>query len=53
MSKDGQDYDEMIEEIDPVVKETETFRVPKTSPDEEAGDMVYNFKKVNKSFSRR
>ena len=53
MSNDGQDYDEMIEEIDPVVKETETFHVPKTSPDEEAADMVYNFKKVNKSFSRR
>ena len=51
-SKDGQDYDEMIEEIDPE-KETETFHVPKTSPDEEAADMVYNFKKVNKSFSRR
>ena len=53
VSKDGQDYDEMIEEIDPVVKKTETFHVPKTSPDEEAADMVYNFKKVNKSFSRR
>ena len=53
VSKDGQDYDEMIEEIDPVVKETETFHVLKTSPDEEAADMVYNFKKVNKSFSRR
>ena len=52
MSKDGQDYNEMIEEIDPV-KETETFHLPKTSPDEEAADMVYNLKKVNKSFSRR
>lgn len=52
VSKDGQDYDEMIEEIDPE-KETETFHVPKTSPDEEAADMVYDFKKVNKSFSRR
>ena len=52
MSKDGQDYNEMIEEIDPE-KETETFHVPKTSPDEEAADMVYNFKKVNKSFSWR
>ena len=52
MSKDGQDYDEMIEEIDPE-KETETFHVPKTSPNEEAADMVYDFKKVNKSFSRR
>lgn len=52
VSKDGQDYDEMIEEIDPE-RETETFHVPKISPDEEAADMVYNFKKVNKSFSRR
>lgn len=52
MSKDGQDYDEMIQEIDPE-RETETFHVPKISPDEEAADMVYNFKKVNKSFSRR
>ena len=52
VSKDGQDYDEMIEEIDPE-KETETFHVLKTSPDEEAADMVYDFKKVNKSFSRR
>ena len=52
MSKDGQDYDEMIEEIDPE-KETETFHLPKTSPDEEAADMVYDFKKVKKSFSRR
>lgn len=45
------DYDEMIEEVDPEI-ETETFHVP-NSPDEEAADMVYNFKKVNKSFSRR
>ena len=52
MSKAGQDYDEMIEEIDPE-KETETFHVPKTSPDEEAADMVCDFKKVNKSFSQR
>lgn len=52
MSKAGQDHDEMTEEIDPE-KETETFHVPKTSPDEEAADMVYDFKKVNKSFSQR
>ena len=46
MSKDGQDYDEKIE-IDNE-KETETFHVPKTSPEEEAADMVYDFKKVRK-----
>ena len=44
MTKDGQDYDEQIE-VD-TEKETETFRVPKTSPDDEAGDIVYDFKKV-------
>ena len=27
-------------------KETETFHVPKTSPDEEAGDIIYDFKRV-------
>ena len=52
VSKAGQDHDEMTEEIDPE-KETETFHVPKTSPDEEAADMVCDFKKVNKSFSQR
>lgn len=40
----GEEYEEKIE-IDPD-KETETFHVPKTSPDEEAGDIVYDFKKV-------
>jgi len=44
MTKDGHDYDEQIE-VD-TEKETETFRVPKTSPDDEAGDIVYDFKKV-------
>ena len=44
INKDGQDYDEQIE-VD-TEKETETFRVPKTSPDDEAGDIVYDFKKV-------
>ncbi|CAH3021366.1 unnamed protein product, partial [Porites evermanni] len=39
----GEEYDEKIE-ID-AEKETETFHVPKTSPDEEAGDIVYDFKK--------
>ena len=40
----GEEYEEKIE-ID-ADKETETFHVPKTSPDEEAGDIVYDFKKV-------
>ena len=44
MNKDGKDYEEDIE-VD-VEKGTETFHVPKTSPDEEAGDIVYDFKKV-------
>ena len=35
----GEEYEEKIE-ID-ADKEKETFHVPKTSPDEEAGDMVY------------
>ncbi|CAH3181690.1 unnamed protein product, partial [Porites lobata] len=39
----GEEYDEKIE-ID-AEKETETFHVPKTSPDEEAGDIIYDFKK--------
>ena len=44
MNKDGKDYDEQVE-VD-TEKETETFHVPKTSPDDEAGDIVYDFKKV-------
>ncbi|KAJ7371182.1 hypothetical protein OS493_027292 [Desmophyllum pertusum] len=42
MNKDGKDYEEKIE-ID-TEKETETFHVPKTSDNEEAGDIVYDFK---------
>ena len=48
MSKDGKDYEEEIE-ID-TEKETETFHVPKTSDEEEAADMIYDFKKVSKTF---
>lgn len=44
MNKDGKDYDEQVD-VD-TEKETETFHVPKTSPDNEAGDIVYDFKKV-------
>ena len=44
MNKDGKDYDEQVE-VD-TEKETETFHVPKTSPDDEAGDIIYDFKKV-------
>ena len=43
-SGSGKEYDEKIE-ID-AEKETETFHVPKTSPDEEEGDIIYDFKKV-------
>ena len=44
MNKDGKDYEEQVD-VD-TEKETETFRVPKTSPDDEAGEIVYDFKKV-------
>ena len=50
LSKDGKEYDEDIE-ID-IENETETFHVPKTSPNEESADMVYDFKKVINIFSR-
>jgi len=43
LPKDGKDYHEEVE-ID-TEKEVETFHVPKTSPKEEAVDMVYDFKK--------
>ena len=46
MKKDGKDYEEQVD-VD-TEKETETFRAPKTSPDDEAGEIVYNFKKVIK-----
>lgn len=45
LSKDGKEFDEEVE-ID-TKNETEIFHVPKTSPKEAAGDMVYDFKKVN------
>lgn len=44
INKDGKDYEEKVD-VD-TEKETETFHVPKTSPDNEAGDIVYDFKKV-------
>ena len=44
MNKDGKDYEEQVD-VD-TEKETETFHVPKTSPDDEAGDIVYDFKQV-------
>ena len=44
MNKDGKDYEEKVD-VD-TEKEIETFHVPKTSPDNEAGDIVYDFKKV-------
>ena len=42
---DGKDYEEDVK-IDPK-KETETFHVPKTSPDKEEADIVLDFKKVS------
>ena len=44
MNKDGKDYEEKID-VD-TENETETFHVPKTSSDNEAADIVYDFKKV-------
>ena len=44
MNKDGKDYEEQVD-VD-TEKQTETFRVSKTSPDDEAGEIVYDFKKV-------
>ena len=44
-TEDGKEYDEEVE-ID-TQKETETFHAPKTSPDNEAADMVLDFKKVS------
>ncbi|XP_068759970.1 uncharacterized protein [Montipora capricornis] len=43
INKGGKDYDEQVE-VD-TERETETFRVPKTPSDEEAGEIVYDFKK--------
>ncbi len=45
LNKDGKDYDEQID-IN-TENETETFHVPKTSSDDEEGDIVYDFKKVS------
>ncbi|XP_078342931.1 uncharacterized protein LOC144628669 [Oculina patagonica] len=42
-TEDGKDYDEEVE-ID-TEKETETFHVPKTSPDKQEADIVFDFKK--------
>lgn len=42
-TKDGKDYEEEVQ-ID-TQKETETFHVPKTSPDNEEADIVLDFKK--------
>lgn len=50
INKDGKDYEEQID-VD-TEKGTETFHVPKTSPDEEAGDIVYDFKKVRNVMSQ-
>ena len=44
MNKDGKDYEEKID-VD-TENGTETFHVPKTSSDNEAADIVYDFKKV-------
>ncbi len=44
-TEDGKDYDEDVE-ID-TEKETETFHVPKTSPDKQEADIVFDFKKVS------
>jgi len=42
---DGKEYEEDVQ-ID-TKKETETFHVPKTSPDNEEADVVLDFKKVS------
>ncbi|KAL9959514.1 hypothetical protein ACROYT_G032841 [Oculina patagonica] len=42
-TEDGKNYDEEVE-ID-TKKETETFHVPKTSPDKQEADIVFDFKK--------
>ena len=44
MSENGTDYDEDVE-VDEE-KETETFHVPKISPDKDSGDVIYDFKQV-------
>ena len=44
MSENGTDYDEEVD-IDEE-EETETFHVPKVSPQKDSGDVIYDFKKV-------
>ena len=44
-TEDGKDYDEEVE-ID-TKKETETFHVPKTSPNIKESDVILDFKKVS------
>ena len=44
-TEDGKEEEEEVK-IDPE-KETETFHVPKTSPDKEKADVVFDFKKVS------
>ena len=43
-SEGGKTFKEEIA-ID-ITKRTETFHVPKTSPNKSAGDIIYDFKKV-------
>ena len=50
MSENGTDYDEEVD-IDEE-KETETFHVPKVSPQKDSGDVIYDFKKVRQPFTR-
>lgn len=49
MSENGTDYDEEVD-IDEE-KETETFHVPKVSPQKDSGDVIYDFKKVRQPFT--
>ena len=44
MSVNGTEFDEEVE-VDKE-KETETFHIPKISPDMASGDVIYDFKKV-------
>ena len=44
MSVNGTEFDEDVE-VDKE-KETETFHMPKISPDMASGDVIYDFKKV-------
>ena len=44
MSVNGTEFDEEVE-VDKE-KETETFHMPKISPDNAAGDVIYDFNRV-------